>query len=363
MKKLISIVLALVLVFSVAVPSFAVTADDLANKLYTGWGSGTTVTYPSGYSTSWYYRVIYWLDAINDNATSIKNALSSGGSIESVLYDIYINTGGTGSLYSMLNNNLKDVIEAIENNSGGSSDLANIESSLGEKTTENNSIIWCLNQLNARMSNTTGEFYKFDGDTQSATSDFFDSVGTNLYTFTYDFLKDYPYVNFNSVDDNGDVIGDISISKAGVMGALVSYLSQIGSSITAIRYSIADPDTLKFHKATEESKSNVLDLATTGVTSSSGSSLSMISGISDGIGLVTVFNEKFTSSDVSVGDVFKIFDDTSVSLAWFTEETASNIDGVVTTFSRDLNSDTEVVTSYYQENKKAFDKIWGDLVG
>ncbi len=406
MKKILCLILSVLLTFSFSVVSFAVTADEQADKLTTGWGSGTTLTYPSGYSTSWFYRVLYWLDSINDNATSISNSLKVGGTVYDFLLDIKTNTGGTGVLYSLLNNKLSDLIEAVE----VSTDLSNIESSLGEKTTDNNSIIWCLNQINARLANTTGEFYKLDqeGSTE-ATSDYFYSSGSNLFDMTYDIRKfkeyyldksDFEYAYWSglgktsqsssnladSINNNLFTIANrlafkytftrqdylagngtpeeiITIYNSGALAAIPGALAHIHNLLSRLTYVIADDDEIAFHQSMTDSKSNVLDLATTGVTSSSGSSLSMISGISDGIGVVTDFNDKFTSSDVSVADVFKIFDDTSESLSWFTEETASNIDSVSSTFTRNINPQTEVVTSYYDENKSKFSKMWGDIVG
>lgn len=92
MKKIFSIVLALVLIFALAVPSYAVTADEQSTSLKSGWGSGTTNTYPTGYNTSWFYRVLYWLSAIETSANSL---VDSNGDIYGELMHIDSSVGST----------------------------------------------------------------------------------------------------------------------------------------------------------------------------------------------------------------------------------------------------------------------------
>lgn len=128
-KRLISLVLALILVFAFSVSSFAtITADIQADDLSSGWGTGTAVTYPTGYSTSWFYRVVYWLSQLKSDSSSIL-------------------------------------------------------SSLGYKNSSNSNIITCLNSIMSRTAGTIGDFYYYDRQTKefSASSDYFFSTGTNLF--------------------------------------------------------------------------------------------------------------------------------------------------------------------------------------
>ena len=75
----------LILVF--AVPAFAITADDMATSLQSGW----TSTYPTGYSSSWFYRVITLLKTIDSNVDSIEVDTDSLVTYSSNIYQ-YLST-------------------------------------------------------------------------------------------------------------------------------------------------------------------------------------------------------------------------------------------------------------------------------
>ena len=128
-KRFVSLVLAFILVFAFSVSSFAaITADILADDLASGWGSGSSLTYPTGYLTSWFYRVLYWLSQVKSDSSSIL-------------------------------------------------------SSLGYKNSSNSNIITCLNHIQTHTAGTIGEFYYYNDNFESiATSDFFEAVGNNLNT-------------------------------------------------------------------------------------------------------------------------------------------------------------------------------------
>lgn len=130
-KRLISFVLAFILVFAFSVSSFAsITADIQADDLASGWGSGSSLTYPTGYLTSWFYRVLYWLSQIKSDSSSIL-------------------------------------------------------SSLGTKTSSQSNIITCLNHIQTHTAGTIGQFlYYSNTGALFATSDFFEAVGFNLATIT-----------------------------------------------------------------------------------------------------------------------------------------------------------------------------------
>ena len=79
MKKIIAVVLSLVMIFSFAVPSFAVTADEQSTSLKSGWGSTSSIpSYPSGYSSSWFYLILYHTYQIR---TSLNNIDSDTGNM------------------------------------------------------------------------------------------------------------------------------------------------------------------------------------------------------------------------------------------------------------------------------------------
>lgn len=75
MRRFLILFLCLVFLISVfVVPAFAITADEQADTLKSGWG-GTSAPY--GYTTSWFWRVVSELDSIDSVASSLKSGWSS----------------------------------------------------------------------------------------------------------------------------------------------------------------------------------------------------------------------------------------------------------------------------------------------
>lgn len=147
------------------------------------------------------------------------------------------------------------------------------------------------------------------------------------------------------------------------VNSIENHLVDILDDTDMLQQVLADEDDLAMKDSLASSKTEVVDFVGNGITSSNGSSFSLMSGITDGIGFATDFNEFFSMPDIGLGDIFAVFDDTSESLSWFTEETASNIDTVPATYSRVPNPQTEIVTSYYEDRKSEFNDMWGDIVG
>ena len=72
MKKIVALVLSFVMIFSFAVPSFAITSDDQSNDLKSGWGSASSIpSYPTGYSQSWFYLMLYHTYQIRQTLNNI----------------------------------------------------------------------------------------------------------------------------------------------------------------------------------------------------------------------------------------------------------------------------------------------------
>lgn len=446
MKRIIAFVLMLVLVFSMGVPSFAVTADEQSTSLQSGWGSATSApSYPTGYSYSWFYRIAHNLFNIYD----IQSDLKSGWS------DTLTPTGFSGSFYSVIRNSLKTInsnldyievdIESIYTRLSSLSldvseiktdvslnlgsidssllslldivpDINSIASSAVSINSSSSSAVSLLTSISSYLAGSVGEFYfqgsKVNGTWKSgseqATSDFYQSVGSNLFDVmvnselfedTYLEKKNFPYLKFvptrwtYQVDHNETFAGAVTTSLSNIGRALTeetptSFYNPFSSSgetsvdtsdgwyynmlmhlnhqsgfLARLAYVLADDEEIRLHQTLHDSKTEVVDFVGNGITSSNGSSLSLMSGITDGIGFANDFNEFFSMPDVGLGDIFKLFDDTSESLSWFTEETASNIDTVPTTYSRVSNPQTEVVTSYYEDRKSEFNDMWGDIVG
>lgn len=262
-KRLISLVLALILVFAFSVSSFAsITADIQANDLASGWGSGSSLSYPTGYLTSWYYRVLYWLSQIRSNSDSII-------------------------------------------------------SSLGTKTSSQSNIITCLNSIMSRTAGTIGEFYYLDDKGNStATADFFQSVGNNLFKLNTNFEA---FLYWTLIDQQ---VRDFSSSNQ-------------ESFIT--------------HFLSADSSSSV-----------------KTSDISDLSSIGTSFNNTFSTGTSSSG-VFDVLNSND-PWEWFTNDVANSLlaDSIssASTFSfRSAPVENDVViTSYYEDNLSDF-YSWLDLVG
>ena len=69
MKRLVSCLMAALLVLALSVPAYAYTADDLANKLYSGWSQTSS---PSGLGGSWYAIVRQFLNSMSTDLSTVK---------------------------------------------------------------------------------------------------------------------------------------------------------------------------------------------------------------------------------------------------------------------------------------------------
>lgn len=446
MKKFVALALALVLVFSIGVPSFAVTADEQSTSLQNGWGSVTSApSYPTGYSSSWFYRIAHNLFNIFDIQTDLKSGWSdtltptgfSGSfyaivrnnlktinsnldylevdveSISSKLSDIMVDTGkietATSLYLNTINSSLLSLLDIVPDIDSISSSAVSIKTSVSANSS-------LLTTISSYLAGSVGEFYfqgsKVDGTWESgseqATSDFYQSVGSNLFDITvnselfedtYLEKKNFEYLDFisqgllfnsqyngtfshavtNSLSSIGQALtlrnptsfdnpfssnGKTSVNTSyGVLGNMVQHMNHQSGFLARLAFVLADDEEIRLHQTLHDSKTEVVDFVGSGITSSNGSSLSLMSGITDGIGFANDFNEFFSMPDVGLGDIFKLFYDTSESLSWFTEETASNIDSVPATYSREPNPQTEIVTSYYEDRQAEFTEKWGALIG
>lgn len=289
-------------------------ATSASSGLMSGW-SLSGVPAPDGYSSSWYYTVLRNIY----NVSTYFNRLYGGTWADSENY-------GDSWFYKTYLQNL---------------------------TMEENSELFEESFLNKSLRTATWN----NGFLGQAGMPFADSVTQSLFTIgaflgyagefpTYDYFEDEEY-NF---------AGPAFPVLANISSLSMSYLSRLA-------YVLADDEEIRLNETIQDSKTEVVDFVGNGITSSNGSSFSLVSGITDGIGFVTDFNEFFSISGVGIGDIFKVFDDTSESLSWFTEETASNIDTVPTTYSRESNPQTEIVTSYYEDRQAEFAEMWGEIIG
>lgn len=120
MKRIIAFVLMLVLVFSFSVPSFAVTADEQSTSLKSGWGSTSSVpSYPSGYSSSWFYIILYHTYQIRTLLNSIDsdtgNIAIDVDKISSDISSIELDVSSIESDVDTIRQNSVSIISAINN--------------------------------------------------------------------------------------------------------------------------------------------------------------------------------------------------------------------------------------------------------
>lgn len=120
MKRIIAFVLMLVLVFSFSVPSFAVTADEQSTSLKSGWGSTSSVpSYPSGYSSSWFYIILYHTYQIrtllNNIDSDTGNMLIQLQNIASDISSIELDVSSIESDVDTIRQNSVSILTAINN--------------------------------------------------------------------------------------------------------------------------------------------------------------------------------------------------------------------------------------------------------
>ena len=160
MKKIVALVLSFVMIFSFAMPSFALTSDEQANDLMTGWGStSSSPSSPTGYSHSWFYLMLYHTyqirQTLNNIDTDTSNIYSRVGLINNSVSDLLINSNfikvGVSSIedYSKL---INSTLNSVKFNSD--SILSNVESLVNYVDNVENLITTTNNHLSSILSDT-----------------------------------------------------------------------------------------------------------------------------------------------------------------------------------------------------------------
>ena len=138
MKRMISLFMASLLVFSLSLPAYGATSDDLANKLYSGWSDTSTPL-----RGSWYDLIKQYFSHLNSKIDLwlpyLKNLGSSTDSDSS-----YTLVGTSKFLHNILGNNLNGNI---------STQLYNIRTLL--TTISNSSSAWTSSQASTVTNNTS----------------------------------------------------------------------------------------------------------------------------------------------------------------------------------------------------------------
>lgn len=355
------------LVFAFSVSSFATVTDVEIPILKSGWGSSSTNSYPSGYSSSWFYRVLYWLSQLKTEVTTIKsttdNIYSAIDSVESYL----VNYLGSSSLITTYldrirenslttNSRLLDIYNKIPS----PSDLSNIELALGAKTANNNSVLYCLNEIMSHTDGTIGEFYYHDRVTKDflASSDYFLSTGTNLFNIASAYTT-----NFTTASYKNYLEGKLVRFSAPSLGSAISLqIVDQSSMLNRLAFIFASDDDIQLKR---DSSNNMNSFNDNFLKPSANHSVKAddISGLS---GISTSVTDTFTTGTSSSG-VFDVLN-SSDPWEWFTVDVANSLlaDSGASSSTFSLRSapveNDEVITSYYEDNLKDF-YSWLDLVG
>lgn len=321
MKNIIAVILCLVMIFSFAVPSFAVTADEQSTSLQSGWGSVTSApSYPSGYSSSWFYRIAHNLFNIFDIQTDLKSGWS----------DTLTPTGFSGSFYAIVRNNLKtinsnlDYLEVdVESISSKLSDImvdtGNIETSTSLYLNTINSSLISLLDIVPDIDSISSSAVSIKNSTSSSAS------------------------SLSSIDSTFDSVYDfLSVSLDSYLSNQSLYLSSISDDISMLQQVHADEDDLALK---EDSKPMEEVFTDTFFNSESDLSLNV-----DDLGLLTSYIREFKSSynfreNIGNPTPLSVINNYSDFKNWFSSSTGQAMDPTFTpSGDGGLNSPGEIVT-------------------
>lgn len=328
-----------------------------SSGLMSGW-SLSGVPAPEGYSTSWYYRVLQNVGSLSTYFNRLYGGTwaNSENYADSFFYQTFLQN-------KIISDNVSNLITGW--NKG------DIITSPGEYS--ESWYYWVFDNLNGMLENselfedtyleknnfqylnfnTAGLTYefKYNGTFADAVTKSLSYIGQSL-TFKLSTSFDNPFSSSGKTTVN---------SRYGTLDNMIQHLNHQSGFLARLAYVLADDEEIRLNQTLQDSKTEVVDFVGEGVTSSSGSSFSIMSGLTDGVEFSSSFFE-FFDMGISLDDVWLIFEDDE-AFSWFTEETASNIDTVPVTYSRKPNPQTEIVTSYYEDRQMEFAEKWGALIG
>ena len=303
MKKIIAFVLMLVLVFSMGVPSFAVTSDEQSTSLQSGWGSVTSApSYPTGYYSSWFYRIAHNLFNIYD----IQSDLKSGWS------DTLTPTGFSGSFYSVIRNSLKTIntnLDYIEVDIEGIySLLSSLFLDVAEIKTD---VSLNLGSIDSSLISLLDIVPDIDSIASSAVS---------IKTFSSSSAS-----SLSSIDSTFDTVYDfLSISLDSYLSNQALFLSSISDDVSMLQQVLADEEDLALKESQKENQQFIQDTFF-----NPGSALSLdVSKLTDFTKQFTDFTDSFNFIEefgTSTSPLESISEGSDFS-QWFTTETGQDMD-------------------------------------
>lgn len=404
-------ILAFVMLFSFSVTSFsAVTADQQANSLVSGWGYNFNITYPSGYGTSWFYRILYFISNLNSNTSAIRtntndipkifSSLGSGnntqlGTISGNTYQIYSKLLSSDGYLSTLATDVdifKPYIQLIDGLKSNSDQLL---LSVGARPDGDSvSIINAINDLRRYASQVSGDFYYYtdNGDMQVASPDYFYATSRNLDQLLYNVCFNPIYDSYVYNSDYGlyveektnflssisrslvplsydyalnnqhqvrfvDYANDIQISNNyNWSTAILSSLNYTNDNLSRLAYVLADDHDIQIKKDSQDNATAVTDnfISPDGANSIKPADIGSVSNLG------TSVKDTFATG-VSPTGAFDVIN-SSDPWEWFTQATADSLvtGGGASTLSIDNNV---IVTDYYSSNFSDLQKWLEEVAG
>lgn len=369
MKRLVSCLMAALLVLALSVPAYSYTADDLANKLYSGWSQTSS---PSGLGGSWYAIVRQFLNSLDSNVSTIKtNSNSIVSKLDSIInsYLHYIDadtsnistnsnsivTALGASSYGTVTYQLKqmrDLLTEIKNKSNAwtsvqalsvTSDVSSINSDVSSINSDTSNLVQLSDYLKSgTWWNASSRRFITPSVDSGYNSSWYSAVG-GLLQQSYSAFA-YSSLNVTSLSDMN--LGKQTFQR-GVYGTLYR-LQQV----------LADDDDLQLKADTDENKTAARDNFLS-PDSSTSVSASDIGGLSN---LGTELRSNFSTGSVEASSLFDFWGSDN-TFSWFTQETKNNMVNVSSSGSgarraRAQNENDEpIYYSPYGEHMEEYERL------
>ncbi len=376
MKCIISVFMAALLVFSLSLPAYAATADDLANKLYSGWS--TTSTPLSG---SWYALVKSYLSGIDSDLSLylpyLKNLGSSTDSDSS-----YTLVGTSKFLHNILGNNLNGTISnqlynirtllttiSNSNSAWTSSNVSTVTDKIGTIDSTLSEVNNSLLNSESWLSEIYNNSITIDSDTSSLLINSNDlKTGWFLYPQLQRPQAKAGYQNswyFGVLQSLYNFRSDFSISnmtKGRVEGFTDSDFSHltfsegIYSMLYRMQQVLADDDDLQMRQDSEENKNVAKDsfLSYDSDTSVKPSDIGGLSNLGSGL------RNNLDTGTVAASNLFDFWGSDN-TFSWFTQETKNNMVNVSSSGSgarrARAQNDEPIYYSPYGEHMEEYERL------
>lgn len=331
-------------------------SGGVGNGLMSGWKT-SGVPSPEGYETSWYSVMLRNLYAFRLDLSRLYDGTwaNSENYGDSFFYQTYLQNKIISDTFTNLLSNWSYDIVTVPDGYSSSWYYSLLRNIYGSYENSESFEDTYLEQKNFEYLDfiTQALTYnvQYNGTFSYAVTNSLSSIGQAL---TFKLLTSFD----NPFSSNGKTSVNTSY---GTLNNMLQHMNHQSGFLARLAYVLADDEEIRLNETLQDSKTEVVDFIGEGVTSSSGSSFSIMSGLTDGVEFSSVFFEVFDMG-LSLDDIWFMFEDEE-AFSWFTEETASNIDSVPVTYSREQNPQTEIVTSYYEDRQAEFTEKWGALIG